>query len=535
MGSRSGRWLMVLLAAATIWGFVDVRRRGYPYPDCPEEHRTDLTVYTEAGAAFFDGRQPYEVANPRGWTYLYPPLFALLLSPLHPLPMQDQVTVWFFVSLAVCWGCYRECRRIVAIVCDEDPRVRAAWTRWLPWLGGAAVVAALLPTLNCLQRGQVGIVKMYLLLLGLRVILNGRTYRAWLAGGVVLALPVVLKIVPALPVGFLLFLLFLEMVVWVSSHLKRCIASGANIPVCAVNCGNQGRRECLALPGEKARGTEEVAGRPPRRMDAGFPTASSVPVHFGMRFASSGLGFSFGLLLFFFFVPAMLLGWNANLHHLDTWGRFMLTKADNGGMDPRSGNSHSARNQSLQNAAYRLGNFGSHIFGDGPDDTLVERFDAPKMAMDSSAADRFLFLSRAMLGLALLALGIRLGREPGNKLNMATGFALACVTMLAVSPVARAHYFLLLAPAVILVPLWLDRHGRSRAGVVMAAIPPVLSVLHYIVLPYGGRVGLLGFGTAAWLMAAMVLIARTDWAMVHAASRSGAENGDFTPILGQAA
>ena len=40
----------------------------------------------------------------------------------------------------------------------------------------------------------------------------------------------------------------------------------------------------------------------------------------------------------------------------------MLTKADNGGMDPRSGNSHSARNQSLQNAAYRLGNFAAHVF-----------------------------------------------------------------------------------------------------------------------------------------------------------------------------
>jgi hypothetical protein len=503
MDRRSGRWLIVLLAAATVWGFVDVRRRGYPYPECPEEHRTDLTVYTEAGAAFFDGREPYEVANPRGWTYLYPPLFALLLAPLHPLPMQDQVTVWYFLSLLVCWGCYRECRRIVAIVCEEDPRVRAAWTRWLPWLGIAAVVAALLPTLNCLQRGQVGIVKMYLLLLGLRVILSGRTYRAWLAGGVVLALPVVLKIVPALPVGFLLFY---ELAEWMWSYARRK-AHRADIPVCQMNEGKsvgQGRQECL-------------------------------PYRCGLRFASSSLGFSLGLVLFFLIVPALLLGWNANLHHLDTWGRFMLTKADNGGMDPRSGNSHSARNQSLQNAAYRLGNFNSHLFADGPDDRLVENFDAPKMAMDSPAADRFLFMSRAMLGLALLALGVRLAREPGNKLNMATGFALACVTMLAVSPVARAHYFLLLAPAVMLVPLWLDRHGRPHAGVVIAAIPPVLSVLHYIVLPYGGRIGLLGFGTAAWLMTAMVLIARTDWAIVRAAKRKDVRREDSASMLGRAA
>ena len=115
-----------------------------------------------------------------------------------------------------------------------------------------------------------------------------------------------------------------------------------------------------------------------------------------------------------------------------------------------------------------------------------------------------------------MALGVRLARQPGNKLNMATGFALAFVTMLAVSPVARAHYFLLLAPAILFVPLWLDRHGRPRAGVVMAAILPVLSILHYALLPYGGRIGLLGFGTAAWLMAAMVLIARADRKMVQA-------------------
>ena len=147
--------------------------------------------------------------------------------------------------------------------------------------------------------------------------------------------------------------------------------------------------------------------------------------------------------------------------------------------------------------------------------------------MDSPAADRFLFLSRAMLGLALLALGVRLARQPGNKLNMATGFALSCVTMLAVSPVARAHYFLLLAPAILLVPLWLDRHGRPRAGIVMAAIPPVLSILHYVLLPYGGRVGLLGFGTAAWLMAAMVLIARADWATVRAARARDVQSRRF--------
>jgi len=450
-----------LIIATILWGWLDVRRRGFPYPSAPEEHKTDLTVYTEAGAAFFDGRPPYEVANPRGWTYLYPPLFALALAPLHPLASQNQVFAWFLISLLFCWGCWRECRRIVAIVCNEDPRVAAAWTRWSRWLGLAAVLVALLPTLNCLQRGQVGVVKFYFLLLGLRCILAGRGYRAWLVGGGVLALPIVLKILPAFQVGFLLFLLLVDV---------------------ARSYGHWSPATTLSsLRGEIKR-----------------------------RFGFSTAGVALGLALFFLFVPALLVGWQANLRHLDTWASFVLTKADDGGMDPRSGNSHSARNQSLHNAAYRLGNFGAHVLGGGPDDRLVENFDSPKMAMDSPAVEKVLLASQAILALALLALGVRLARGDGNRLNLAVGFALACAAMLVVSPVARGHYFLLLAPAVLLVPLWLERCGRPRAGLVLAAIPPAFSVLHYVFLPYAGRVGLLGMGTTAWLMATLVVMARTD-------------------------
>jgi hypothetical protein len=466
--SNRRRWLVALLAAATIWGLVDVRRRGYQYPQAPSEHRSDLTVYTEAGAAFFDGRPPYEVANPRGWTYLYPPMFALMLAPLHVLPMQDQVTVWFFISLLICWGCYSECRHLLRIVCVDDAAAAASYARWFPWLAVAAIIAALLPTLNCLQRGQVGMVKLYLLLLGFRLVLGGRTYRSWISGGVVLALPVVLKIIPLLPVAFVLFL---QLAAWVRSGRTRVGAACQHF---------EGRQECLPHRGEQ-----------------------SGP---GGRFAASSLGVAVGLALFFLLIPAALIGWKANLQHLDTWARFMLVKADDGGVDPRSGNSRAARNQSLHNAAYRLGNFASYVLTGDPDDRLVENLHAPRMAMDSPLAERSLLAARLALLLALLVTGIRLGS--GNKLDAAVGFGLACVAMLVVSPVARGHYFMLLAPAVLFLPLWLDRCGQRRAALVMAAVPAALSILHYILLSQAGRIGLLGLGTAGWLMAAMVLVAR---------------------------
>src|SRR5882672_11057884 len=60
-----------LIVAATIWGHVDVSRRGRIDWDHPETHRTDFTVYVEAGAAFFGhDHDPYKVMNARGWTYL---------------------------------------------------------------------------------------------------------------------------------------------------------------------------------------------------------------------------------------------------------------------------------------------------------------------------------------------------------------------------------------------------------------------------------------------------------------------------------
>ena len=145
-----------------IWGLTDVRQRAHFDPVLAAEnraliaeHRTDLTVFTEAGAAFFDERDPYEVTNPRGWMYLYPPLFAILMAPLYFLPPQWQGVVWYFLSLAMAWGCFREIVRLVrhAGVAEfthgEDAR------KTFRWIQVAASAAILFPTLDCLQRGQV--------------------------------------------------------------------------------------------------------------------------------------------------------------------------------------------------------------------------------------------------------------------------------------------------------------------------------------------------------------------------------------------
>ncbi len=120
-GSRNTKiGLAALCLGLILWGLTDVRQRADFDPllieKDPQEffkHRTDLTVFTEAVAAFFDGRDPYRITNPRGWMYLYPPLFALLISPLHLLQPQWQGVIWYFLSLAMVWGCYRETVRLL--------------------------------------------------------------------------------------------------------------------------------------------------------------------------------------------------------------------------------------------------------------------------------------------------------------------------------------------------------------------------------------------------------------------------------------
>ena len=103
-----------LVVALAIWCDLDVSRRARINPARADLHMTDLTVYTEAGLAFFDGREPYEVSNIRGWRYLYPPLFALLIAPLGKLAPQLQASVWFAISALMAFGIYFECRRLCA-------------------------------------------------------------------------------------------------------------------------------------------------------------------------------------------------------------------------------------------------------------------------------------------------------------------------------------------------------------------------------------------------------------------------------------
>jgi hypothetical protein len=218
-----------------------------------------------------------------------------------------------------------------------------------------------------------------------------------------------------------------------------------------------------------------------------------------------------GLLLFFLLIPAVLIGWSDNLRHLDTWTHLVLVSAGDSTATPGfEKDTHSVRNQCLGNALYRLGNFGAYIVAGGPEDPLVDDDNPPPRMMDAASVNTCLLFVRLTLLFALMLVGIRLAQSGDARLAQAAGFGLACAAMLVISPVSRNHYFVLLLPAVLFVPLWLNQRGRRRAAIFLTMVPIALILLQYLLMPYVGRVGLLGLGLTGWLMAAMILIDRTS-------------------------
>jgi hypothetical protein len=60
-------------------------------------HRTDFTVYRDAAAAVLHGQDPYAIRNVRGWAYVYPPPYSIVMVPFALLPLPISVLAWYFV------------------------------------------------------------------------------------------------------------------------------------------------------------------------------------------------------------------------------------------------------------------------------------------------------------------------------------------------------------------------------------------------------------------------------------------------------
>jgi hypothetical protein len=156
-------------------------------------------------------------------------------------------------------------------------------------------------------------------------------------------------------------------------------------------------------------------------------------------------------------------------------------------------NVHSFRNQSLANGIYLL----TRAIHDGQQ---------PSDPGDSLTPPAVKVVLGGMLVLLAL-IGLAMGRR-SHDIDQATAFGLACYATLVLSPLAWAHYFVVELPALVCVPFWLFRRGRSTLAWVVPAVPPLLSWCYYLTMKTTGPLGLLGLGTAAWfvLVCGLVLV-----------------------------
>ncbi len=154
-------------------------------------------------------------------------------------------------------------------------------------------------------------------------------------------------------------------------------------------------------------------------------------------------------------MPAALIGAERNAQSLERWWNLVATKAPDAGYDLFAGDSYSTQNQSLLNAGRHLGNWLAYEFAGGSDDRLRVPDGEPAHVMDAPLVGGLLTAVRlaivALAGLLTWHCGLR-----RDRLTLAAAFGLACVATLIVSPISRAHYYLLLLPAVLLLPLWCE-------------------------------------------------------------------------------
>jgi hypothetical protein len=189
--------LLLALAPVAFGGVVELRSAFL-------QHRwTDLDVFLRAAWAVRAGEDPYRVTDDKGLHYHYPPLFAILLTPLADPPAGAEPirTVPFAVSVALwyafSWLCLGLAVHRLADALEPaestahlPPRARA--TRW--WALRLYPVCACAPAIFfTLALGQVTLLLVLLLGGMATALLRGQGVRAglWLAGAICL------KVIPA--------------------------------------------------------------------------------------------------------------------------------------------------------------------------------------------------------------------------------------------------------------------------------------------------------------------------------------------------
>ncbi len=165
---------------------------------------TDLGVYLRAAYAVRTGGDIYSISDDNGWHYVYPPFFAIILTPLADppkgidrtgyLPYGFTVGLWYALTMGLgLWGCHILAKALeqtstIPSLRNPHPLSQRWWAlRLLPFL-------VLMPAIGRSQmRGQTGLIIAFLLCGMAASILKGHRFRA----GLWLSAASAIKVIPA--------------------------------------------------------------------------------------------------------------------------------------------------------------------------------------------------------------------------------------------------------------------------------------------------------------------------------------------------
>lgn len=169
----------------------------------------DLGVFLRAAWAVRTGGDLYAVTD-NTWHYAYPPLFALVLTPLADpppgadragmLPAAVSAGIWFILNvLLLFWAAHQLASAVEQTSTDTEIRGQPRGCRRWWALRTLPVLVCLPPVGHTLMRGQVNVLLLALLCALTAALLRGHRLRAglWLAGAICLkVIPAYLLLVP---------------------------------------------------------------------------------------------------------------------------------------------------------------------------------------------------------------------------------------------------------------------------------------------------------------------------------------------------
>jgi alpha-1,2-mannosyltransferase len=206
------KWAVVGLALVTVvvLGVLMVYRAAFS-----TELNSDFTTYRAAGWAVLTRSDIYEAQNPRGWPYVYPPPFAILMTPFAEMSAFTGSIIWYVLSVILVISSVQMCVTMVRALgrFDRNPfwLYVLSFVMVLFWVGQGAV------------EGQATILTLWLLMVALYRSERGSD----ISGGTALACAGLLK---AFPLALLAYFTWEKRWRLVMATMTALIVGGIALP-----------------------------------------------------------------------------------------------------------------------------------------------------------------------------------------------------------------------------------------------------------------------------------------------------------------